>query len=275
MVMTAGRNVRMAASGYVGIDADGRGRRGDAPTTSAAGFFQQDFQLGFGFDVEEQYARRCAAFGDAVLQSFANFFACFADTGKNDALPWYADLTEAVEFAAADDIETTAQFCQSLQDRQIAIGFNREAQRVRDRLQAAMEFAIGVADGCTAVEIRRRAELFRGVREQDVFAVDFITAAATRCAARLPREVWRKRRGIDEGRRGLRRHAARGHRTLAMTSVRSSESGAQCVKRSTSRRMASDSSVAVSSWRCSMKVRRRSVPKNCPSELLASARPSE
>src|SRR5271154_2733546 len=231
--------------------------------------------LGIGFHVEEQDTRSGAAFRGAVLQSFANFLTCFADTGKNNALSWHADLAEAVKFAAADDVEAAAKFREPLQDRQVAVGFHRETERVWYALQTAMEFAIGIADGGAAVKICWRAEFFRGVRKQDTFAVDIVAATTASLAARLPRKVRRERGGIDESRRGLRRGATGAHRTLAMTKVRSSESGALCVKRSTSRRMASDNSVAVSSWRCSIKVRRRSVPKNCPSELEASARPSE
>ena len=57
------------------------------------------------------------------------------------------------------------------------------------------------------------------------------------------------------------------HRTLAITSVRSSASGAFCVNQSTSRRIRSASSVACNSWCCSINLRSFSVPKNCPSRI--------
>src|SRR5277367_4334746 len=87
VVAAAGGNMRMAASGHVRVDANGDGWRSNAATAGAAGFFQQDFQLGFRFHIEEQYSRLAAAFCGAVPQGFANFLTCFADAGKTMRLP--------------------------------------------------------------------------------------------------------------------------------------------------------------------------------------------
>src|SRR5271168_2015886 len=78
VVVAASGNMRMSASGDVRINANRDSGRSDAAMTGPAGFFQQDFQLGLGFHVEEQDTRSGAAFRGAVLQSFANFLTCFA-----------------------------------------------------------------------------------------------------------------------------------------------------------------------------------------------------
>ena len=80
-----------------------------------------------------------------------------------------------------------------------------------------------------------------------------------------PAKKWRVRGGIERAR----------HFTLSTTSVRSSESGALPVKRSTSESNRSAISPALRSWFAAMRSIRRSVPKNCPSGLLLSAKPSE
>ena len=42
------------------------------------------------------------------LERFADFFFGFSDAGKNDAAAGDADVAEAMEFAAGDDVEAAA-----------------------------------------------------------------------------------------------------------------------------------------------------------------------
>src|SRR6202044_59857 len=110
VVMMAGGNVRVAAGEHVGIDADGDGGALAASGDVARSFVDEDFELGGGLDIEEEdagSARAGACDGGCagVAEGGTNFFARFADAGKNDAIAGDANAAETIELAAGDNVE--------------------------------------------------------------------------------------------------------------------------------------------------------------------------
>src|ERR1700730_10981989 len=91
----AGGDGVVAASLDVGVDAQG----GAGAALKTSGFGGESVEFGFGFDVEKQ---------NTGAESFADFFFCFSDAGKNDAVAGDADMAQAMEFAAGDDVETAS-----------------------------------------------------------------------------------------------------------------------------------------------------------------------
>src|ERR1700693_2937379 len=127
-----------------------------------------------------------------------------------------------------------------------------------------MQFLLCAVDRGAAVNVRRGSDFLRDLRQPDTFAKHrFLDRRAI--PELSPGELGRKRGGIDKTQFYGRLSWGRAHRTLSTTKVRSSASGAPCANHSTSRNTWSASSAAVSSCWSSIILRRRSVPKNCPS----------
>src|ERR1700758_2488679 len=99
VVMIAGRNMRMAASHDVGIDAYCGGNSVAAGSDVPRGFVQQNFQLRLRFHIKEQNstAFRCAV---VIANRGANFVTRFADAGEDDALASDSQSLEPLKFAS-------------------------------------------------------------------------------------------------------------------------------------------------------------------------------
>src|SRR5579859_2003688 len=141
---------------------------------------------------------------------------------------------------------------------------------MRNDLQSAVKLLICRFDSPSAVQVKRCAKFLGSGGEGNVFAINRFARFLF-----LPPEKGREFSRIHKGVRTRDSCSLRVHRTFTTTSVLSSESGALCANHSTSLNIKSESSVADSSWWLSIILRRRSVPKNCPSLFVVSAIPSE
>src|SRR5713226_8234945 len=178
-----------------------------------------------------------------------------------------------LQLAAGNDIEAAAQAGQILENRQVPVRFHREAKRVRQSAEPGYKLIVSAPNRCLAVDVCRCARFFRYVAQRNALAATRFTPIGL-AAGFFPGKMWRERCRIDE-RRLLALRDRPAHRTFITTKVRSSASGALLANQSTSRRTISASSVAVTSCLSSISLRKRCVPKNCPSPFVVSAIPSE
>jgi hypothetical protein len=74
-----------------------------------------------------------------------------AHARKDDALAANANSSQVIQFAAGNNIETTPHPRQMVQDGEIPVRLDGKAQCMRQRAKAAVEFAISIFDGRTAV----------------------------------------------------------------------------------------------------------------------------
>src|SRR3984957_2244571 len=108
-------------------------------------------------------------------------------------------MREAVELAAADDVESAAEVCQAFKDCQIAVGLYGEAQRVRNAPESTIQFVVGIRDGGAAVQIGWRTVGIRRIAQPDIFAVQLVAAPVIRFVSGFPSEVRSEFHGIDDG----------------------------------------------------------------------------
>ena len=100
-------------------------------------------------------------------------FAGFANAGKNNFIAGNAEMAEMFQFAAGDDVEATAEFCQQPEDGEISVGFDSKTDCMRKRCKAFIEFEKGGLDGGAAVQISRSCVGLCCGGERDVFAKNF------------------------------------------------------------------------------------------------------
>ena len=98
----AGGNVGVGFGVHVGIDANADGRS----FAQALCHVAEHLELGFALDVEA---------GNARLQSFAHFSACFAYAREDDFRHIATCGDDAVEFASRHDVKAAAGLCKHLQ----------------------------------------------------------------------------------------------------------------------------------------------------------------
>ncbi len=89
-----------------------------------------------GFDALEFRRAFDVEAADVQLQREVDFGAGFADAGKNDVARVAAGANDALEFAAGNDVEAGAERAEQLQHSEVAVGFHRVADLVRQRTQA-------------------------------------------------------------------------------------------------------------------------------------------
>ena len=107
------------------------------------------FELGLGFDVEV---------GDAGVEGVEDFEVGFADAGEDDFCGVAACLEDAVEFAAADDVESAAVIAEESEDVDIAAGLDGVADHGVEIGVGVLDFAEVVEEGGLAVDVGGRAE---------------------------------------------------------------------------------------------------------------------
>src|SRR5258707_10328843 len=123
VLVMAGGNVRMAAGLNIGIDANGYAGRSGAAFHLFRGFFEQDAEFGFGFDVEKQQTAKAGVGAAAVAKSFPNFLARFADARKYDLISRNRQMAKMFKLAARDNIETAAELRKGFENTEISAGF--------------------------------------------------------------------------------------------------------------------------------------------------------
>src|ERR1700730_7659435 len=146
VLVTSGGNLRVTAGLHIRIDANRDRGNGRAALLLLCGFFEQRFEFCFGLNIEKENSSATTASCRSVAERLAHFFACLADAGKNDAIAANADALQMVEVAAGHDVEAAAQFCEVLQNRQIAICLHCEAKRVPQGAESAGQLAVRVFD---------------------------------------------------------------------------------------------------------------------------------
>src|SRR5580692_1546742 len=149
------------------------------------------------------------------------------------------------EFAAGDNVKTTPQLCELLQDRKISVGFHRETNRVWNLSETAVELSVSISKGRAAIKISGSAKQLLSSNEVDALAKNVLNIFSS-CGL-LPCKLWREFGWVDKLQFFAGNNDLRAHRTFKTTSVRSSESGAPCENQSTSRKSTSASSVALTS----------------------------
>src|ERR1700693_1782597 len=107
-MLASGGDVRMAAGFDIGIDANRKaGKISWCAHRMARGLFEKNFEFSSGLDVELENAGVVGLF-DFIAESFADFFAGFAYTGKDDAIAGNGNVGEVIEFTSRNDIEAAA-----------------------------------------------------------------------------------------------------------------------------------------------------------------------
>jgi hypothetical protein len=107
VLVPSGCDVRMAAGWYIGIDANGYGRRRVAFLDPPRGFANQNVKLRFRFNVKKQYPLLATAPSGAIIQRFANLMPVLAHAGKDNAIAANPNPAQVFQFTAGNNIETT------------------------------------------------------------------------------------------------------------------------------------------------------------------------
>ena len=109
---------------------------------------------------------------DALLQRVLDFLARLADSCER-ALGWIAAGREHTkQFAAGNDVETSARVSEQLQNRAIRVCFDCITDQVIERLKRSIESRVVIENCSRAVNISRRAEFLRDAGKIDIFAVE-------------------------------------------------------------------------------------------------------
>src|SRR5580693_3452488 len=149
------------------------------------------------------------------------------------------------ELAAGHNVKPAAHLCEMIQYRKISIRLHRETQCVWNLAQASVELPISICDRRAAIEVRWRSEGSCRVNEVDLLAENMLDTFFA--SGFFPVKMRREFRWIDKRQFLACIARSRAHRTFNTTSVRSSESGALWANQSTSRKITSASSVALTS----------------------------
>src|SRR5882762_1488752 len=151
VLVASGSDVRMATGLYVGIDANGYGRRRAAFLDLPRGFADQDLKFRFRFNIEKQYPLLATAPRGAIAQRFANLMPVLAHAGKDNAIAANPNPAQVFQLTSGDYVEATPHPRQLVQNRKITVRLDGKAQRMRQRSKAAVEFSISIFDGRTAI----------------------------------------------------------------------------------------------------------------------------
>src|SRR5579859_1878191 len=159
VLVKPGGDVRVRLSRDIRVDAQGDVRRfaqrGHAPG--------QKLKLTLAFHVEEQ---------NAAFDGRPQLFGGFAHAGKYHFL--YGPLigrTNALEFAAGDNVEARSQFGQHTQNAEMGIRLYGKAKRMGQSAKSLVEDLIELANGGGGIKVKRRAIFFRQRADRHTLAV--------------------------------------------------------------------------------------------------------
>ncbi len=161
----------------VGVNAEGEA--GDL----AAGFGAdgEEVEFGFGFDVEEE---------DAGVEGGVDLPELLAYSGEDYFFEgWLVGFTDALEFAAGDDVEACSRSGQEAEDGQGGVGFDGVADGVRASGKGLLEELEALGDLRGGVDVERGAVFGGQGGEVDSVTVEFAVAIGER--ARIDGEWWR------------------------------------------------------------------------------------
>src|SRR5208282_3030526 len=257
------RDVRMAARRNIRIHANCHSWNFPSTPCISFGFLQQDFQLDLGLRIEQKNSATTEsspflARRGRILQGIAYFVASLPDSRKYDPVAANPEMPQMFELSAGDNVKTAAHLCQILQDGKIPVGLHRETDRVRNLTEAAVELTVSIRNRRAAIKIGRRAKRGRGRDQVGAFAKHALNAFFS--SGLFPCELRREFGRVDKPQLLACICNLRVHLTFNTTSVRSSARGALWANQSTSRKIRSAISVALTSCCCSMSVRSFSVP---------------
>ncbi len=147
VLFETGGNVRVGAS----IDVRVHAQRDRGANAQLGGDHLQALQLVGGFDVEAVHAD---------FQGAAHVVTGLADTGEHDLVGAAAGGQNAFQLATGDDVKTGAQTRQDIQDTQVGVGLDREADQVRHAGQRIGERQVLGFDVGAGVDVGRCAKAF-------------------------------------------------------------------------------------------------------------------
>jgi hypothetical protein len=124
---------------------------------------RQNLQLRLAFDVE---------LPDAAFQRHAHLFGRLADAGKHDPLPRHTGGLRTQVFAARHHVHARAQPRQMRQDRLVGVRLHREADKVVQTAQRLFEQAEMAGQRGAGIDVERRADLRRDLRQGHVLGVE-------------------------------------------------------------------------------------------------------
>ena len=150
--MGPGIDVRIDPQGHPGLDLQAPGEAVDL------------LQFLGGLQVEQQ---------DVRLEGRLDLLGLFAHPGIDDLARVHPGRQGPVEFAAGDDVGPGPQPGEEPQNRQVGVGFHREAEDMGKVGERGVEDPVVMGQGAGAVEIKRRAHLLGDLLHRHVFAVKF------------------------------------------------------------------------------------------------------
>src|SRR5271166_1828777 len=175
----------MGLRGDIGIHAHRKSRR----LTKLRRTRCQQLQFAGAFHVEKQ---------DTGLERKVDFFRQLPDSGEDNITRGFpANLLYSLQFAAGDDIESSAHLSEQSQDRKIVIGLYRIADRVLAPAERPVELLVALANRRSGVNVQRRAILpgqlaernSVGVHLHGGFAKQSLASAVGECRWSLWRTV--------------------------------------------------------------------------------------
>jgi hypothetical protein len=120
-------------------------------------------QLGLGLDVEA---------ADTDLQRAPDLVGALAHTREDDPGRIAAGGQHPLQLADRDDVETRTQSREHVQDREIGVGLDREADQMRMIAKGAFEGAPVAFDRRARIDIAGRAETFGDLGERHILGVE-------------------------------------------------------------------------------------------------------
>ena len=152
----AGRDLGVGPGVDIGIDAD----RDFDGTAFARGDFREEFELGFGFDVDTE---------NALIDRQRELMAGLADTGEHDLVRGNASGPRPQQLAAGDDVGAGAEPGQRCDHRLVGIRLHRVADQRVDVGESLGKHPIVPFERRARIAIEGRAD---GVRQRD--EIDFL-----------------------------------------------------------------------------------------------------
>ena len=143
--VSAGGDFRVRVGVHVRVHAHGDGRDFFQPRGDAIDALQ--FRLALGIERI-----------NTLPQGEFNFGLRFADAGEDALARVAARRDDALQFAAADDVEAAAEIRQRAQYGQIGIGFDGETDEVIHRRHGRIEFLEMLGQRALRINVKRRAE---------------------------------------------------------------------------------------------------------------------
>src|SRR3984957_10257153 len=163
MIAQSGGNVGMRRGVDVGIHAQRNARLDAAP----GGERINQRQFGLRLAVETL---------DVVFERVVDLLRLLADARKDDSPRIRASIQRTEQLTAGYNVEARAGFAEQSQNRQVAIGFHRVADFVRNVAEGSLVSLKSIEDRSARVDVTGRAFAPRDVGEGQFFEVQLLIA---------------------------------------------------------------------------------------------------